>query len=143
MMDAKYHNITSKRKDVYVLADLVCRNVTFGLIMVNCSSSCSRKWVRRDCVSLFFDSQQIVCVPALIELAMLHFPWSSVLSWPRDGWSSTQRSECASKCAQCWSDNGPSYNHKLPFALVRVVTCDVVKWTKGALLMRSFDPVLQ
>lgn len=106
----------------------------------NCSSSCSRKWVRRDCVSLFFDSQQIVCVPALIELAMLHFPWSSVLSWPRDGWSSTQRGECASKCAQCWSDNRPSYNHKLPFALV---TCDVVKWTKGALLMWSFDPVSQ
>lgn len=44
--------------------------------------SCSRKRLRWDCVSLVFDSPQIVCVPTLIELATLHFPWSPVLSWP-------------------------------------------------------------
>lgn len=78
---------------------------------------------------------QIVCVHALIELVRLHFPWSSVPSCPCDGWSFTYRSECASKCAEFCSDNRLSNNHKLRFALVSLVTCDVVKLTRGPLMM--------
>lgn len=33
-MDGKYHNMTSKHKDVCVFADPACRNFTFGLVMV-------------------------------------------------------------------------------------------------------------
>lgn len=37
--------------------------------------------------------------------------------------ASHKRGECVQKCAQCWLDNRASYNHKVSFALVSVVTC--------------------
>lgn len=76
-----------------VCSALLCRNVTCLLTVVSRSCACGRKQVRWDSASSWFESPQIVCVPALIDLATLHFPWSSVPSWPHDGWRIAQRSE--------------------------------------------------